>query len=95
MHKLDDLEMTEEEYNKIITIYISSFLPSIYNSNKGNSKETTTETTENITKNITKNIMEWEEFCKSKGVWNTLRRRPRINDYLDYKNNRLIIREDE
>ena len=92
-----------EEYNNFITIYNSSFLSSLYNSNKGNSNKSTTETTtetteitETITKNITKNVMEWEEFCQSKDVCNQLRRRPRIKDYLDYKNNRLIIiREDE
>lgn len=37
------------------------------------------------------NLETWEEFCQSKDVWNTLRRRPRIKDYLDYKHNKLII----
>lgn len=33
----------------------------------------------------------WEEFCQSKYVQNTLKRRPRIKDYIDYKNNKLAI----
>ena len=97
-----------EKFNKVITIYNSSFLPSLYNSNKGNSyttTETTAETTEEtITENcateettavnIENKLMEWDEFCQSKDVWNILRRRPRPKDYLDYKHNRLTIRED-
>ena len=84
-----------EEYNNFITIYNSSFLPSLYNSNKGNSNKSTTETTtENCTTEENK-YKTWEEFCQSKDVCNQLRRRPRINDYLDYKNNRLIIIREE
>ena len=101
-----------EEYNNFITIYNSSFLPSLYNSNKSYSStttenttteaETTTETTTETTDKQTEEhcateenkYKTWEEFCQSKDVCNQLRRRPRIKDYLDYKNNRLTIRED-
>ena len=38
-----------EEFNRVITIYISSFLPSLYNSNKGNSSTTVETTTDNVT----------------------------------------------
>ena len=88
-----------EEFNKVITIYNSSFLPSLYNSNKGNSstttENTTTEaktTTENIAVNIENKLMEWNEFCQSKDVWNTLRRRPRAGDYIKYTKGQLFIK---
>ena len=84
-----------EEYNKVITIYNSSFLPSLYNSNKGNSNKSTTETTTENCTTEEKTYKTWEEFSQSKDVCNTLRRRPRINDYLDYKHNRLIIIREE
>ena len=97
-----------EKFNKVITIYNSSFLPSLYNSNKGNSYTTTETTAENTEETTTENcateettavnienkLMEWNEFCQSKDVCNQLRRRPRPKDYLDYKHNRLTIRED-
>ena len=87
-----------EQYNNFITIYNSSFLPSLYNSNKGNSNKSTTETTTETTESCAteeNNYKTWEEFCQSKDVCNQLRRRPRIKDYIDYKNNKLIIiRED-
>ena len=55
------------------------------------------EETFNLTKHCATNenhYLTWEEFCQSKDVWNKLRRRPRIKDYLDYKHNKLsIIRE--
>ena len=87
-----------EKFNKVITIYNSSFLPSLYNSNKGNSytttENTTTEaetTTETIAANIENKLMEWNEFCQSKDVWNTLRRRPRAGDYIKYTKGQLNI----
>ena len=87
-----------EQYNNFITIYNSSFLPSLYNSNKGNSNKSITETTTETTESCAteeNNYKTWEEFCQSKDVCNQLRRRPRIKDYIDYKNNKLIIiRED-
>ena len=50
-----------EKYNNVITIYNSSFLPSLYNSNKGNSTKstitnssTTTETTTETATETTK-----------------------------------------
>ena len=89
-----------KEFNKVITIYNSSFLPSLYNSNKSYSYTTTENTTteaETITEttavNTENKLMEWDEFCQSKDVWNTLRRRPRPKDWLDYIHNRLTIRE--
>ena len=87
-----------EEFNRVITIYISSFLPSLYNSNKGNSSTTveniTTEvetTTETTAVNIENKLMEWEEFCQSKEVCNQLRRRPRVGDYVKYTKGQLNI----
>lgn len=91
-----------EEFNKVITIYNSSFLPSLYNSNKGNSYTTVETTTDNVTETIVETTTEscateeniyktWNEFYQSKDVWNTLRRRPRPKDWLDYIHNRLII----
>ena len=84
--------------NNAITIYNSSFIPSLYNSNKVNSNtETTTTTTTkttttmSTTKTTTKTHLTWEIFCQSKDVWNTLRRRPRIKDYMDYTKNKLTI----
>ena len=93
-----------EEFNKVITIYNSSFLPSLYNSNKGNSNNTTESTTESTTEVTIETTTEhcateenhyktWEEFCQSKEVCNQLRRRPRPKDWLDYKHNRLVIKE--
>ena len=88
-----------EKFNKVITIYNSSFLPSLYNSNKGNSytttENTTTEaetTTETIAVNIENKLMEWNEFCQSKDVWNTLRRRPKVGDYIKYTKGQLFIK---
>ena len=87
-----------EEFNRVITIYISSFLPSLYNSNKGNSSTTveniTTEvetTTETTAVNIENKLMEWEEFCQSKEVCNQLRRRPKVGDYIKYTKGQLNI----
>ena len=89
-----------EQYNYFITIYNSSFLPSLYNSNKSYSTKsiatnssTTTETTTTSTTTIIHKYATWNEFCQSKEVCNQLRRRPRPKDWLDYKHNRLIIRE--
>ena len=94
-----------EEFNKVITIYNSSFLPSLYNSNKGNSNNTTESTTESTTEVTIETTTEhcateenhyktWEEFCQSKEVCNQLRRRPRPKDWLDYKHSRLVIKEE-
>ena len=76
-----------KEFNRVITIYNSSFLPSLYNSNKSYSSTTT----ETIAFNTENKLMEWEEFCQSKDVWNTLRRRPRIDDYIKYTKEQLSI----
>lgn len=92
------------EFNRVIQIYNSSFFPSLYNSNKGNSySETTTETTDkqaekhfNITKHLAteeNRYKTWDDFKLSKDVWQTLNRRPTIKDFIDYKHNRLTIRE--
>ena len=86
------------EFNKVITIYNSSFLPSLYNSNKSYSytttENTTTEaetTTETTAANIENKLMEWVEFCKSKEVCNQLRRRPRVGDYIKYTKGQLNV----
>lgn len=91
-----------EEFNRVITIYISSFFPSLYNSNKSYSSTTTETTTENTTTeaetttettavNTENKLIEWEEFCKSKDVCNQLRRRPRVGDYIKYTKGQLNI----
>ena len=87
-----------EEFNKVITIYNSSFLPSLYNSNKmisyTTTENTTTEaeiTTETTAVNIENKLMEWTEFCQSKDVWNTLRRRPKVVDYIKYTKGQLNV----
>ena len=63
---------------------------------------TTTETTDkqaeetfNLTKhcNIKENhYLTWEEFCHSKDVWNTLKRRPKVVDYIKYTKGQLFIK---
>ena len=94
-----------EEFNKVITIYNSSFFPSLYNSNKVNSNTTTETTTDNITETTEETTTKhcateenhyktWEEFCQSNIVCNQLRRRPRPKDWLDYKHNRLTVKEE-
>ena len=94
-----------DKFNNVITIYNSSFFPSIYNSNKGNSctkvQQPTIQPTEQqaeITEHCTikeKHYLTWDEFYHSKDVRTTLGRRPRPKDYIDYKHNRLTIREVE
>ena len=75
-----------EIYNNNIEIYNNSFSSSLYNSNKSYSSTNKTITTNN-------KVIEWNEFYLSKDVWHTLGRRPRMKDFIDYKHNRLIIRE--
>ena len=63
---------------------------------------TTTETTDkqaeetfNLTKHCTikeNHYLTWEEFCQSKDVWNTLRRRPKVVDYIKYTKGQLFIK---
>ena len=60
---------------------------------------TTTETTDKQATNLTKHCaikenhyLTWEEFCQSKDVWNTLRRRPRAGDYIKYTKGQLFIK---
>ena len=63
---------------------------------------TTTETTDkqaeetfNLTKHCTtkeNHYLTWEEFCQSKDVWNTLRRRPKVADYIKYTKGQLFIK---
>ena len=87
-----------EEFNRVITIYNSSFLPSLYNSNKGNSYTTTENTTTENDIEIRKNCATeenhyktWEEFCQSKEVCNQLRRRPKVGDWIKYTKGQLNI----
>ena len=87
-----------EEFNKVNTIYNSSFLPSLYNSNKvisnTTTENTTTEaetTTETTAVNTENKLMEWNEFYNSKDVCNQLRRRPRVSDYIKYTKGQLTI----
>lgn len=63
---------------------------------------TTTETTNkqaeetfNLTKHCAikeNHYLTWEEFCQSKDVWNTLRRRPKVVDYIKYTKGQLFIK---
>ena len=57
-----------EEFNRVITIYNSSFFPSLYNSNKGNSNTTetksTTESTETTTEQADKQAEETFNLTK-------------------------------
>ena len=49
-----------------------------------------------ITKHLAaeeKRYKTWDEFCQSQAVWNTLKRRPTMKDYIDYRHDRLTIRE--
>ena len=67
-----------------------------------NENITTTETTDkqaeeifNLTKHCAikeNHYLTWEEFCQSKDVWNTLRRRPRVVDYIKYTKGQLFIK---
>lgn len=64
--------------------------------------DTTTETTDkqaeetfNLTKHCAtkeNHYLTWEEFCQSKDVWNTLRRRPKVVDYIKYTKGQLFIK---
>ena len=77
----------------------------LYEFNMGKTKEQKLASTETTTAEETFNLTEhcateenhyktWEEFCQSKEVANQLKRRPRPKDWLDYKHNRLVIKED-
>lgn len=67
-----------------------------------NENITTTETTDkqaeeifNLTKHCAikeNHYLTWEEFCQSKDVWNTLRRRPKAVDYIKYTKGQLFIK---
>ena len=92
-----------EKFNKVITIYNSSFLPSLYNSNKSYSSTTVETIIDNVTETTVETATEscateeniyktWEEFCQSKDVWNTLRRRPKVGDYIKYTKGQLFIK---
>ena len=92
---------------KDVLLYINnSSLSPLYNitnvtvDNEIDNIETTTEqTTEQqaeLTKHCTtkeKHYLTWDEFTQSKDVRYTLGRRPRLKDYIDYKHNKLTIRE--
>lgn len=55
-----------------------------------------TETTEQLAEHCAakeKHYLTWDEFIHSKDVWYTLKRKPRVKDFIDYKHNRLTIRE--
>lgn len=67
-----------------------------------NKNITTTETTDkqaeetfNLTKHCAikeNHYLTWEEFCHSKDVWNTLRRRPKVGDWIKYTKGQLFIK---
>ena len=93
-----------EAKNKIL-YSINSFSSLFYNNTKvtvDNENITTTETTDkqaeeifNLTKHCAikeNHYLTWEEFCQSKDVWNTLRRRPKVVDYIKYTKGQLFIK---
>ena len=86
-------------YNK----NFSSFsLCNITNVTVDNKNIKTTETTDKQaeeTLNLNKHCaikenhyLTWEEFCHSKDVWNTLKRRPKVGDYIKYTKGQLFIK---
>ena len=95
-----------EAKNKIInTLSFSSFynITNVTVDNENKQIEiTTTETTDkqaeetfNLTKHCTikeNHYLTWEEFCHSKDVWNTLKRRPKVGDYIKYTKGQLFIK---
>ena len=97
-----------EAKNKILNnIYPSSPLfynnTKVTVDNENKQIETTTiETTDkqaeetfNLTKHCAikeNHYLTWEEFCQSKDVWNTLRRRPKVVDYIKYTKGQLFIK---
>ena len=53
------------------------------------------EETFNLTKHCAikeNHYLTWEEFCQSKDVWNTLKRRPKVGDYIKYTKGQLFIK---
>ena len=70
--------------------------------NENKQIEITTETTDkqaeetfNLTKHCAikeNHYLTWEEFCQSKDVWNTLKRRPKVGDYIKYTKGQLFIK---
>ena len=90
-----------EAKNKIL-YNINSSSSLFYNNTKvtvDNENITTTETTDKQATNLTKHCaikenhyLTWEEFCQSKDVWNTLRRRPKVVDYIKYTKGQLFIK---
>ena len=95
-----------EAKNKIInTLSFSSFynITNVTVDNENKQIEiTTTETTDkqaeetfNLTKHCTikeNHYLTWEEFCHSKDVWNTLKRRPKDGYYIKYTKGQLFIK---
>ena len=91
---------------KDVLLYIKNYLSSsLCNNTKvtvDNENITTTETTDkqaeetfNLTKHCAikeNHYLTWEEFCQSKDVWNTLRRRPKVGDYIKYTKGQLFIK---
>ena len=90
--------------NKIL-YNINSSSSLFYNNTKvtvDNKNITTTETTDkqaeetfNLNKHCAikeNHYLTWEEFCQSKDVWNTLRRRPKVVDYIKYTKGQLFIK---
>ena len=90
-----------EAKNKML-YNINSSSSLFYNNTKvtvDNENITTTETTDKQATNLTKHCaikenhyLTWEEFCQSKDVWNTLRRRPKVVDYIKYTKGQLFIK---
>lgn len=91
---------------KDVLLYNTNFSPSSLCNNTNvtvdNENITTTETTDkqaeetfNLTKHCAikeNHYLTWEEFCQSKDVWNTLRRRPKVVDYIKYTKGQLFIK---
>ncbi len=74
-----------EEVQLVYIDILSSFYCNNTNITVDNNNDKTTDKqVENLT---------WEEFYSSQTVWNVLKRRPMLKDFIDYKNNKLTIRE--
>lgn len=72
----------------------SSFYCNNTNITVNQSTDKSVEQTEQTTvEQVENSYLTWGEFCQSQVVWDTLRHRPTMKDYIDYKHNKLTVRE--
>lgn len=88
--------------NSFSSLYYNNTKVTVENSNvttEQQPEQTTDKQAEehfNITKHLAteeKHYLTWDEFKQSQAVWQTLNRRPTMKDFIDYKHNKLTIRE--